>query len=286
VTSVPAADPRPEDPVQPADPAGPADVAESPAPQPRPRASVVAAWFVVVEALFVLTTAPALVWLLVLDWRASDLPLAVALLIPVGPATAASVFAWRKLADEPDLGPVRAFWRGYRLDWADALRVWTPALAVLAVLAVNLVNLRGSDLPAVFGVVGGVVAVIALVWTGHALVVVSLFSFRWRDVARIGTFFLVFRWRPTLGLLAIAALAGAVVVLVGAWLLLPLASVLTFLLWWNARPLVAEIHRRFVVGAPEAPQPKPWPGLDAADAEETGADDGPDDAPDDARADG
>jgi uncharacterized membrane protein YesL len=236
----------------------------------RRRPSIVGAtavWLGVVEVLLAVTTVPALVWLVFLDASWSSVPLIVVLGIPVGPAMAAAIFAWRRLAEDRDLAPARHFWRGYRLNWADALRIWVPALVVLVLLGVNLANLREGDAPLAFAVVGLVAAVLVVVWTAHAMVVVSLFSFRTGDVLRIAVFFMLARPVVSLGALVIVALGVAGAWWVGAWLPLAAASVLTYLLRRNAAPIVAEVHRRFVVGAPDAPQAKPWEGLDGVELE-------------------
>lgn len=247
------------------EPATPARADDEIGPGPLCRASAVVYWFVVIEALFALTTVPALGWLLFLEPHWSNVPLVVALAIPVGPAVSASLFAWRKFTEERDLKPARHFWRGYRLNWADALRLWVPALVVLVLLGFNLANLTSTDAPVAFGVVGAVVAVVAVVWTAHALLVTSLFSFRARDVSRVAAYFLLSKPLASLGVLSLAVLTLAATWWAGDWLPLALGSVLTYLLWRNGAPIVAEVHRRFVVGAPEAPRAKPWPGLDGTD---------------------
>ena len=198
----------------------------------------------------------------------------VALGIPVGPALSAALFAWRRFSQDHDTSPATHFWRGYRLNWADALRIWVPALAVLALLAVNLVTLGGrDDAPAAFAVVGVVAAVLVAAWTAHAMLVVSLFSFRARDVVRVAVYFLIAKPLASLGALAIVAAGVAAAWFVHPWLPVALASVLTYLLWRNGQAIAAEVERRFVAGAPEAPEAKPWTGLDGIELD--AADDEP-----------
>ncbi len=254
-----------------------------PAERRPPRIAAGALWFVVVGALLALTTVPTLAWLPFLDVTWSDVPLMVALGIPVGPAVSAALFAWRRFTQRHDGGPARHFWRGYQLNWADALRLWVPSLAVLALLAVNLVTLGGSDdAPVAFAVVGAVAAVLVTVWTAHAMLVASLFSFRARDVVRIAVYFLIAKPLSSLGALAIVVVGIAAAWFVQPWLPVALGSVLTYLLWRNGMPIAAEVERRFVVGAPEAPQVKPWQGLDGIDLD---ADDAEPDQPVDGTAD-
>ena len=207
---------------------------------------------------------------------ASNIPLAALLLVPVAPAVSAAFFAWRKFDGERDQSPARHFWRGYRLNVLDALRVWIPGLLVLAVLAVNFTHLSSVSLPLLVGTIGGLVAVVVVAWLAHALVVASAFSFRFRDVARMAAYFVFAKPLVSLGAVSFAVLALGVVIVASDWVLVLLASVFTFLVWRNARPLVAEVLRRFIVDAPEAVVAKPWPGLDGAElADDESADDDP-----------
>lgn len=261
------------------------DAGEAAAPRRRSVTSVVV-WFLVVEALLLLTCAPgllllALVWPLALVTPDADsIPLVALALLPAGPAISAAVFAWRRFHDDPDQGAAASFWRGYRLNAVDALTVWVPTLVVATLLGVNLTHLGTADLAAVVAVLVTAVAVVVTAWAAHALVVASVFSFRLRDTARIAAYFVFAKPLVSLGAVALAAAALAVGVLAGGWAVALLAAPITFLLARNARPLVAEVMRRFVAGAPDAVVAKPWPGLDE-DADES--DDA--DEPDEQRAD-
>lgn len=215
-------------------------------PGPLSRWSVVVYWFVVVEVLLVLTSMPAIVAIPVLARDASNIPLAALALVPCGPAVSAALFAWRRFDAERDLSPARHFWRGYRLNVLDTLRVWVPALLVLTVVGLNLANLGALGLPSVLGILNAVIALAVLLWTAHAVVVVSLFGFRLRDVAWIAGYYLFGRPFVTLGALSITVLAGGVVLLTSDWVLVALGSVFTFLLLRNARPLVTDVEQRFV----------------------------------------
>jgi uncharacterized membrane protein YesL len=224
-----------------------------------PRAVV--RWLLVIEGLLLLTVAPGLVPLTILERAGAGIPLIALALLPVGPAVAAAVFAWRRFGEDPDGSPVRHFWRGYRLNLIDSLKVWIPALIALTAVALNLTNLGNLPSPVAFGVLGAGVAVLVVAWTAHAMVVASLFSFRLRDTIRIGAYFVLRAKVASLGAIALAAAAVAVWVFTAGWVLALLGSVGTYLLARNARPVVAEVERRFVVGAPDAVVGKPWPGL-------------------------
>lgn len=247
--------------------------AASPAPAERLRAGTALLWLVVIAALLALTTLPTLAVPALVD---GPTPVLVALCAtPAGPALAAALFAWRRLETERDLTPARAFWRGYRLNVADALRLWVPCLVVLVLLGLNVANLVTSDeAPAVFRVVGLLAAVVVTAWVAHAMLVTSLFSFRARDIMRIAVFFLVTKPLASLGALAVVAAGAAATWWGGVWLLVALAAPLTWLLWRNGRPLAAEVQRRFVVGGTDVQTPQ-W----ASNSEGSEGSEGSEDTP-------
>jgi uncharacterized membrane protein YesL len=213
---------------------------------PLSRVANVAYWFLAVEVLLVLTTAPGLVAMLFLDRHPSNIPLYALAAVPVGPAVAASVHAWRTFLRDRDPSPGLMFLRGYRLGWADALRSWVPALVVLVVLGTNLAYRDVVGLPAALTVVQVLLAVATVVWAVRMLVLTATFSFRWRDAARLALYTLVARPLVTLGMLSLLVLATGIAVVTFDAVVVLLASVLTFLLVRNEAPVLAHVQRRFV----------------------------------------
>lgn len=208
-------------------------------------------WMLVVGALLVLACAPTAV---LVPWLAADtsnIPVLGLLLVPVGPAVAAAVFAWERRAVDPDAAPLRQFARGYRLNLGDSLRVWVPVLGLLVVLGVNVTNLGVVRGGAVLGAVSAVLALAVVLWTVHALVIAALFAFRWRDTARLAAHHLGASWRATLSALSLLVVTVGAVALVSEWVLLFLAAPLTYLLHSGSAAMVADVKTRFTT--PEDP---------------------------------
>lgn len=202
-------------------------------------------WMLVVGLLTVVASAPTVVLVPWLAADASNIPLLGVLLLPVGPAVAAALFAWERRAQDGDSSPLPQFARGYRVNLVDSLRVWVPLLLLLVVLGVNLANLGAVRGGGAFGIVSGVLALIAVLWAAHALVISALFSFRWRDTARLAVYHLGASWRATLSALSLVVVTVGVVALVSEWTLLLLAAPLTYLWHAGAAPMAADIKRRF-----------------------------------------
>jgi hypothetical protein len=213
-----------------------------------PLARVTAAVYclMTVEVLTLLAIAPGLIPLLVLVRDASNAPLVLACLLPVGPAISAALFALRHhRGDLTDLRPATEFWRGYRLNAGGVLRLWVPWLVGMAVIAENLAHRRSAGLPGWWAAVLVVIAAVALLWMANALVITSLFAFRTRDVARLAAYFLGRTPSVTLGGLGLLIIAVGVVLVVSEVGLAVLAVVFAAALLRLARPMIHRVTEEF-----------------------------------------
>ena len=213
-----------------------------------PLAQVAAAVYclMTVELLLLVAIAPGLIPLFVLDHDASNAPLAVACLLPVGPALSAALFALRHhRGDLTDLHPAAEFWRGYRLNAGGVLRLWGPWLAGMAVITENLVHLKASGVPGWWGAVLVVIAVASLLWMANALVITSLFSFRAIDVARLAAYFLGRTRGVTLGSLSLLIVAVGIVDLASEAVLAVLGVVFAGALLRTAEPMIRQVKEEF-----------------------------------------
>ncbi|MEU7974287.1 DUF624 domain-containing protein [Micromonospora sp. NPDC049089] len=200
----------------------------------------------VVELLLLLTTLPALLPLLVLGRDPSNLPLAAFLLVPVGPAISAALYALRhQRTDLTDLRPATLFWRGYRANVLGVLRVWVPTLLWLTVLAVNLAYRDAVGLSSWWAVPLVLIGVGVTLCAANALVITSLFDFRTRDVLRLAVHFLVRTPGVAVGnALLLAAAAGITAALSEAVLML-LASIAVLAYLRVGDPMIHLIREEF-----------------------------------------
>lgn len=199
-----------------------------------------------VELLMLITIAPGLVPLIVLDRDASNAPLAVLCMLPVGPALSAALFALRRhRGDLTDLHPGAEFWRGYRLNAGGVLKLWVPWLAVMAVLAENLSHIKAAGVPGWWAAVMVVIAVIAVLWAANALVITSLFAFRTIDVVRLAFYFLGRTKGVTLGNLCLLIVAAGLVDLTSELVLAVVGVLFAGALLRTAEPLARQVKEQF-----------------------------------------
>lgn len=213
---------------------------------PLSRAVALVYTLLVVEGLLLLTTAPGLILLTLLDRDASNLPLAAACALPLGPALSAALYALaRRRPDLTDLEPMAAFWRGYTLNIMGVLRIWIPFLLVLTVVGVNLTHLAAAGVPAWWVVSLVLVAAAAVLWMANALVITSLFAFRAADVARLAGYFLVREAGVTLGSAGLAIVVGGLTIVTSEAVVMLFASLLVATLLRTGRPMIAEVEENF-----------------------------------------
>lgn len=214
---------------------------------PLARASAFIYTLLVVEVLFLLTSLPGLVPLVLLDRDASNLPLVAACAVPLGPALAAALFALHhRSRDLTDLHPAAAFWRGYRINALPVLRLWLPWLLWLALIAVTLANFPAASVPGWWAVLLVAVGAGATLWMANALVITSLFAFRTRDLARLAAYFLARTPGATLGNACLLVVAAGVVWFASEAVLALLVSIFALFMVRVCEPIIAEVRREFV----------------------------------------
>ncbi|TYB61857.1 DUF624 domain-containing protein [Nonomuraea sp. PA05] len=213
---------------------------------PLSRASALIYNLLIVELLVLLTAVPGLAALVLLDRSTGNVPLMAACLLPAGPALSAALYALRHRSSElTELHPARAFWRGYKLNFGAALKIWVPWLVVLALVGTNLSNFSAAGVPGWWAALLVVLAAGGTLWVANALVITSLFAFRAVDVGKLAAWALGRFPGATLANACLLIVAGGVTLVATEAALALLASVLTGTLLWNSRAMIAEVEQRF-----------------------------------------
>lgn len=210
------------------------------------RAAALVHTLVTVEALFLVAASPGLAGLLLLGPAPANLPLAAVCLLPLGPATAAALYALRhRDRDLTELHPARAYWRGWRLNAVPSLKLWAPLLAWLTVIAFTLTHFSATGLPGWWALLLAAIGLGSLLWGAHALVLTALFAFRARDTARLASHFLFRHGGATLGAASLLVLTAAGTAVLTEALPALLAAPLLLSLLHSSRPVIAETQEDF-----------------------------------------
>ncbi|NUS14737.1 MAG: hypothetical protein HOY69_25625 [Streptomyces sp.] len=213
---------------------------------PLARAAAMVYSLLVIEVLLLVAVAPGLLVLGLLDRDASNVPLAALCALPAGPAWSAALYAWhRRSRDLTELHPARAYWRGYRANARDALKVFTPWLVAMAVIGTVLTHRDAAGVPGWWTGLLAVVGAVSALWITNALVISALFSFRTVDTARLSAYFLVRGVKATAGNLCVLAAVVAVTAAGAQVLPFLLASVVAAATLVNSRQMITEIREEF-----------------------------------------
>lgn len=197
----------------------------------------------VTQLLVLLTSAPGLAVLLLLDRDPSNVPVAALCLVPVGPALSAGLYALHhRRLDLTDLHPATTFWRGYRGNAVGALKVWVPWLVFVSVVATNLAYFGAAGIPRWWAALLVLIAVVATLWLANALVITSLYDFRLADLARLAGYFLVRTPSVPLGSLALLVVAAGLTLVTSEAVLALVAVAFLVALLRTARPMITEIR--------------------------------------------
>ncbi|MFN3866396.1 MAG: DUF624 domain-containing protein [Demequina sp.] len=198
--------------------------------------------FAAVELALIVATVPTWIAFMFLDRHPSNIPLYAVFALPVGPAIQAAVYAFRSGSDGlPE--PWRRFWRGWRTGLKQSLVVWTPAVVLGGLTLMNLAYADAAAVAFPLVIAGLVLAGVVAVISVAALTVIATFTFRTRDLAKVTIFGLGSRPMSAIGVLAVAFLAGVLLVFTFDAVLLLLAALFCFGLLATARPMLAAVQQ-------------------------------------------
>jgi uncharacterized membrane protein YesL len=166
----------------------------------------------------------------------------------IGPAWVAMLYAMRAYAEDDDDEPVRAFWRGYRLSWRQALVFWAPYFSLVLILGFDVFGVPGT--PEVVRWLLIALGAIALLWGSTVLLIVAMFSFRLVDVLRLAVYGLLRSPRWLLANTATLLVTGALTVAWSEAAACLLAAPIALLLVLNARTLRERLRSEFTIQEP------------------------------------
>ncbi|MCT9868679.1 YesL family protein [Paenarthrobacter aurescens] len=184
-------------------------------------------------------------------------PVALLGFVLVGPAVVASCYAFNRLPAGEDTGVFHDFVKSYRDNFGQALVVWLPYMLLLGAIAFNLAVLPGTSSPgstggtdpvqlaARIGLVG--LALMVCTTAMNAMLLLSRFAFRTRDIHRLSVYTLGVQRRVSLGNAGILFVTAFVLVMTTAWLALFVAGLVLYLVCLNSRPLLAAVEAKFTV---------------------------------------
>lgn len=179
-------------------------------------------------------------------------PVALLGFVLLGPSVVASCYAFNRLLSGEDSGVFHDFVKSYRSNFGQAVVVWLPYLLLLAIIGFNLAVLPGSlDAGLLTAARTGLVGLALMVCTAamNAMLLLSRFTFRTRDIYRLSVYALGAQRRVSLGNAGILFVTAFGLLMTTAWLILFAGGLLVYLFCLNSRPLLAFVEGKFTVPA-------------------------------------
>ncbi len=174
--------------------------------------------------------------------------------VPLGPSLVAAAYTCNRLIAGHDSSAARDYVRGLRMNVREALAVWLPFLALLAVIAFNLASLRtGSPAEPAIRIALLVLGLLVCTTAVNALLLVSRFSFRARDIFRLSVYCLGAQKRVSLGNCGLLFITGFLLTVTSVALILFIAGAVMYAICLNSRSLLHFMEERFTAAASPSP---------------------------------
>lgn len=175
------------------------------------------------------------------------LPVIPLLTVWVGPALSGALYAWRRSVGDDEHKPGAVFWRGYRRNFFEVIRVWLPAVAVISLATLGISRAALTDIG-----LGGTVALVIFAafigtWALITVIIVTFFSFRTTDAMRLGAAYLVYTPAVAFGMLGLLIIAMAASVVTTPMIMLLFGGVWTWFIYRSAIPLIDSVATRFTI---------------------------------------
>ncbi|MGJ3189597.1 YesL family protein [Paenarthrobacter sp. FR1] len=179
-------------------------------------------------------------------------PVALLGFVLLGPSVVASCYAFNRLLSGEDSGVFHDFVKSYRSNFGQAVVVGLPYLLLLAIIGFNMAVLPGSlDAGLLTAARTGLVGLALMVCTAalNAMLLLSRFTFRTRDIYRLSVYALGAQRRVSLGNAGILFVTAFGLLMTTAWLILFAGGLVVYLFCLNSRPLLAFVEGKFTVPA-------------------------------------
>lgn len=170
-------------------------------------------------------------------------------IIPLGPAISALIGSTLKVIEEDDFSePGKDFRYFYKINFTDSFKVWLPYLFLTYIFSVNInyyINLASNELGllAYFFVLLIVIMTLLLI---PVFIIQTKFSFRYRDLLRLGLYYFFTKIKITFGNLFIIFIVVFILMAISEWLLFLMPAVLSYIWLLYNYSIVKDVKANFV----------------------------------------
>ncbi|PWU69367.1 MULTISPECIES: YesL family protein [Gracilibacillus] len=205
-------------------------------------------WLLVLNMLFIFTNLLFFAAFMLLIPSISNAIFYFIAFIPSGPAFAALSHSLGVLVRDKDIAPFAEFWKAYRENFLDVMKVWIPILMTFFILVIDIQYFNQN--PTVFyQILNGIFLVALLlltIFTFYVLVITTHYKFRIRDIYRLSIYYIFTRIKITTGNLGIVFLTIVLMFFTTDFILIFITSLVTWFLMMNTKPIIDDVKVSFV----------------------------------------
>lgn len=204
-------------------------------------------WFLIITIWFVLNFIPLLFFFLFVETTMANIVWYLVGSIPLGPAMGALITSTIRVVETDDFSePRRDFFRYYRKNFGDSLKIWVPYLVLSYLAFVNInyyFNILEEGL--VFGYIFVFLMVLLTLYLIPLFLIQMKFEFRYKDLLKLGMFYLITRFKITIGNLLVGFIILVLMVYVSEWLLFVIPAIVSyFIVLYNYR-IIKHVKENF-----------------------------------------
>ncbi|MCC5895694.1 MAG: DUF624 domain-containing protein [Alkalibacterium sp.] len=206
-------------------------------------------WFLITTLWFNLNLIPLFFFFLFVEATLANLVWYLIGLIPLGPAIGALLGSTMHVVEDDDFSePGRDFRKYYRQNVWDTLKIWMPYLIVIYLFSVNI-NYYFSIAGSQYVLLGYVFALLILILTLYFIPVLLIqikFSFRYKDLLKLGWYYFFMKLKLTIGNFLIIFILVFLLLAISEWLLLAIPAVLAYIWTLYNYSIVKDVKANFV----------------------------------------
>lgn len=179
------------------------------------------------------------------DTKLENLLIYTISLIPFGPAATALCASMGKIARDKDINPTSYFFKSYKDNFWQSIKLWSVELFVLFILAVDMQYFSiNSSLSLFIPLLLGL-AIFVLIIGLYIFPILSRFSMRSRDILKISIYYLYRKIHITILNACVVVASLFLMEKLSSYYLLFSASLSCFLIMLNLKPVLTEMEERF-----------------------------------------
>ncbi|MGP4041434.1 YesL family protein [Gracilibacillus sp. D59] len=205
-------------------------------------------WLLILNFLFVITNILLFAAFILLIPSISNAILYYIAIIPSGPAFAALLHSLSVLARNNEVAPVEEFFKAYKTNFWDVLKVWLPIITGFFILIIDIqyFNQNPTVLYQILNGIFLVILFVMVIFAFYALVITTHYKFRLRDIYRLSLYYF-FTWiKRTTGNMGILFLTIVLMFFTSDFIILFISSLVAWLLILNTKPIIQDIKTSFV----------------------------------------